>query len=244
MIEDEAKDISGAPQTSRSLYWRRFWTGRSVSQHAQPGVELPEFYRREAAVFRLLTGLDAPRRVLELGCAGGELYEAMGWESAEYTGIDISEGMLQRFRDRHPQARLVVSDAATFRDDIRQFDLILSNDVAFQFDKETFRVHLRNAKAMLAPNGVLVCGMLRWHAVWPSRLIAHARFVKMERPSAGVFTITRELYHFVFHTTAFRISELHRLAAEEGFSCEVFGSVSAPGTLHACLRHAPANSPA
>lgn len=217
-------------------YWRRFWAKRSQSAQVDPPEALPEFYRREAEIVRLLTGMQMPRRVLELGCAGGELYEASGWSETAYTGVDFSASMLQRFRDRHPGARLILGDATTYVDDSQQFDLIFSNSVSHYFDRSMFRQHLKNARRMIAPTGVLMCGEVRWTALLLQRLIADVRYVRAHEPDAGLVSITRALYDELFRTTSFRVSELHVLAREAGFSCEVNGSLNAPGTLDVCMR--------
>ena len=174
--------------------------------------------------------------MLELGCAGGEQYDASGWAEADYTGVDFSAGMLQHFRDRHPHARVLLRDAETYLDETRQFDLIVSNSVVQYFDRNMYRRHLANARRMIAPDGVLLCGEVRWKALLVQRLIADVRYVREHQPGAGIATLVRALYDEVFRTTSYRISELHHLAAEAGFSCKVFGSLNAAGTLDVCMR--------
>ncbi len=73
--------------------------------------------------------LQAPARVLDLGCGSGlstlELRRA--YPQAEIVGADISPDMLEAASRRLPDARFVEGDAATI--DTRGFDLVFANAV-------------------------------------------------------------------------------------------------------------------
>src|SRR5688572_11381632 len=50
-------------------------------------------------------------RVLEIGCATGDLLAAL--EPAEGVGVDIAPRMVERARAKHPHLRFIVDDAET-----------------------------------------------------------------------------------------------------------------------------------
>jgi trans-aconitate 2-methyltransferase len=60
--------------------------------------------------------LDAPRRIVDVGCGPGNSTELLAarWPEAEVTGIDNSETMLAEARKRLPGARFALADASTW----------------------------------------------------------------------------------------------------------------------------------
>jgi len=65
-------------------------------------------------------------RVLELGCGGGDLLDAVQPERG--LGIDHSEAMVRLARERHPALEFAVADAAELAGD-EKFDYILMSDL-------------------------------------------------------------------------------------------------------------------
>jgi SAM-dependent methyltransferase len=67
-----------------------------------------------------LMGWDWSRieRVLDLGCATGELAAWMKWtgRSAEYVGVDRRDDVIEEARRRHPEARFINGDLYGLRD--------------------------------------------------------------------------------------------------------------------------------
>jgi ubiquinone/menaquinone biosynthesis C-methylase UbiE len=72
------------------------------------------------------------KSLLDVGCGLGDLYAYLlekGIE-AEYTGVDILEGMIERARSRHPAARFLVGnifDRSFMRN--RKFDLLYCSGI-------------------------------------------------------------------------------------------------------------------
>lgn len=104
---------------ARVAYWDRFalesadWTG------------LRGYYRRRLAeLYRF--AVPEGMRVLELGCAQGDLLAAL--RPAHGVGIDFSPEMIRRARERHPDLQFVLADAHDFRLE-GTFDFIVASDL-------------------------------------------------------------------------------------------------------------------
>lgn len=74
--------------------------------------------------------VDAPRRVVDVGCGPGNSTELLvqRWPDAEVTGFDTSPVMLEAARSRVPTARFVAADAASWTAD-QPVDVIFANAV-------------------------------------------------------------------------------------------------------------------
>jgi trans-aconitate 2-methyltransferase len=72
--------------------------------------------------------LEAPGRVLDVGCGPGNSAEAIAkrWPGAAITGIDSSEAMIEKAREAHPEWRWIVADASSLVPD-GPYDLVFSN---------------------------------------------------------------------------------------------------------------------
>jgi SAM-dependent methyltransferase len=82
------------------------------------------YQRRLAEVYRFFCPLDA--RVLELGCARGDL---LAWlKPASGVGVDFSDEMIARAKERHPELRFFQADAHELELD-EEFDVIILSDL-------------------------------------------------------------------------------------------------------------------
>jgi trans-aconitate methyltransferase len=114
-----------------------------------------------AGEIRLLLGALNGRRILDLCCGAGEVFEHLDIDPGLYRGIDYSPEMIAAFRARRPELRLDVADASRFRIS-DTFDLIMVNSALQYLDAAAVRRLLGNLSAMLAPDGrVLVSNIPR-----------------------------------------------------------------------------------
>jgi SAM-dependent methyltransferase len=119
---------------------------------AAPDDEAVEFYRSLAR--------DAPGPALEVGVGTGGLYLALLADGLDVTGVDVSEGMLDRLRERatarglDPEVR--VADATTL-DPRREYGLVYVPDRVFNHvvDLDAQRAALARLRDALAPGGRL-----------------------------------------------------------------------------------------
>ncbi|MGV8038648.1 MAG: glycosyltransferase [Thermoanaerobaculaceae bacterium] len=116
-----------APQKARERFTqarRRHWDAVAEREDRHRG--LGAHYRRMlAARYRHLVGKAG--RVLEVGCARGDLLAAL--EPIAGVGVDFSSEMLARARAAHPKLELVLADAHDLSGLGGQFDTIILSDL-------------------------------------------------------------------------------------------------------------------
>jgi SAM-dependent methyltransferase len=104
----------------RAAHWDSVASGWPAGRGGWGGA----YHRRLARLYRFL--VPAGARVLEVGCAQGDLLAAL--EPAEGVGVDFSPEMIARARARHPRLRFVEADAHEL-DLGETFDVIVLSDV-------------------------------------------------------------------------------------------------------------------
>ncbi|MEO1234323.1 MAG: methyltransferase domain-containing protein [Myxococcota bacterium] len=75
---------------------------------------------------RIAARIDASTSVLDVGCGTGLLLDLIDIPPDRYLGVDVSEGMLQRAKKKHPHHRFVTADAQRMSSDLGRFDLVVS----------------------------------------------------------------------------------------------------------------------
>lgn len=142
---------------------------RAADRAGDTGVALYALGRAdllEAATNEVIAALprwgaaETPRRVLEIGCGSGRFLEKLAAAAELAVGIDVSQRMLRRARDRCVGVtacfvQTTGRDLALFRD--RSFDLVLAADV-FPYIVSAGLADLYAAEAarVLEPNGILL----------------------------------------------------------------------------------------
>src|SRR5271170_6590974 len=138
--------------------WKLFWSDQNDPRHPKTA----DFLLRHGREFTLVGVNPTGKRVLELGCGSGSLFEIIGFDQAKcYRGVDFSEKMLATFRSTHPAVDVSCADASSYIDDSK-YDLIFSNQVVQYFNRGMLKRHVANAHTMLAPGGTIVIGSVPW----------------------------------------------------------------------------------
>jgi SAM-dependent methyltransferase len=97
----------------------------AVAQHySHDGFFRKAYHRRLAEIYRFL--IPAGARVLEVGCACGDLLAAL--RPSYGVGVDFSPEMLRRARERHPDLHFVDADAHEL-DLHEEFNFIILSDL-------------------------------------------------------------------------------------------------------------------
>lgn len=98
--------------------------------------------------------VDAPRRVIDLGCGPGNSTALLRqrWPGAEIIGLDHSPEMIAAAQQSHPEGKWLIADVRSWTDPV-PFDVIFSN-AAFQWVPDHAALVPRLLR-MVNPGGVL-----------------------------------------------------------------------------------------
>lgn len=134
------------------------WEWNPETYLAEMAAEIPGYEELQEAVTAATAGIDAAR-VLELGTGTGEtaLRVRAGQPAAEWVGIDASEAMLGRARERLPDADLRLQ---RLEDELPSgpFDLVVSALAVHHLDGAGKRELFARVAGVLRPGGVFVLG--------------------------------------------------------------------------------------
>jgi ubiquinone/menaquinone biosynthesis C-methylase UbiE len=111
------------------------------------------------------------KKILDLGCGNGRLYELLKDRTIDYYGVDFSEKLIEIARSRYPKARFQVADVLNLPFPNNFFDKIFSIAVFHHIPSRQFRLQfLREAKRVLKPEGKLI--LVVWNLnTWKKSLL-------------------------------------------------------------------------
>lgn len=130
------------------------------------------------------------KRILDVGCGTGMSTAALAsnWKTAEITGADLSEEMLQKARESLTYVTFVQRDCSQSLADMGTFDLIFSNAfLQWIPDQEGF---IRNSFSMLDKGGVFAAQIPLFDEMPASKCISNAvknlpeRFADIAKPAS------------------------------------------------------------
>lgn len=118
----------------------------------------PADYEGEAAVYIDLikqNSLHTPSKLLHLGCGAGG-HDGIFKRHFAVTGVDISLGMLEKARLRHPDVQYIEGDMRTVRLG-RVFDaVVIPDSIDYMSSLSELRMAIGTAVAHLKPGGALL----------------------------------------------------------------------------------------
>lgn len=136
--------------SSRIAYNELAWTEDLLAD--------PSDYEGEAAAYVDLikrNSLHTPSTLLHLGCGAGG-YDSIFKRYFDVTGVDISLGMLDKARLRHPDVEYIEGDMRTVRLG-REFDAeAIPDSIDYMGSLPELRMAVETAVAHLKPGGVLL----------------------------------------------------------------------------------------
>ena len=97
------------------------------------------------------------RKILDVGCGAGELYDYIKFDPQHYLGVDFSNNMLKTFKERHPEVDLKYGEASTLMLN-EKFDFIIVNNVIQYCNPITMTKSINNIANMLAEGGTIFLG--------------------------------------------------------------------------------------
>lgn len=135
-------------------------------------------------------------KILDVGCGTGMSTAplAENWKTAEITGVDLSEEMLQVARETIPSASFVQRDCSKSLKDMGKFDLIFSNAfLQWIPNQEEF---ITNSFEMLNDGGIFATQIPLFDAMPANECLLNAEKVMSDKFS-GI-----ESEKYVFHSPA------------------------------------------
>lgn len=104
---------------------------------------------------RLLVEPQPGDRVLDIGSAAGAIVHYLSTFGCDVVGVDLSELGVQKARERYPELRFEVGDAAKLPFADGSFDKVVAADVTEHLDDATLRGMFAEAHRVLVPGGTL-----------------------------------------------------------------------------------------
>lgn len=93
--------------------------------------------------------------LLHFGCGAGG-HDTFLKKHFEITGVDLSKGMLEIARKRHPEIEYIEGDMRTIKLD-RQFDVVaIPDSIGYMASEKDLAAAISNAAAHLKPGGILI----------------------------------------------------------------------------------------
>ena len=78
---------------------------------------------------KLKTGRPDLKTLLDFGCGTGNYYPLITELGFEYEGVDVTEKMMEKAREKNPGIKVSVDDIYKSKFDYSSFDVVLNNDV-------------------------------------------------------------------------------------------------------------------
>lgn len=96
-------------------------------------------------------------RVLDIGCGNGRLFPFIREKRARYTGVDYSEGLINKAKHLHSDGEFVVGDATALPFSNNAFDIAYSVATIHHIPGKELRTEfVREAARVLRPGGTFV----------------------------------------------------------------------------------------
>ena len=137
---------------------RDWWNDQT---HVDSYLKMTSDYAAGGFLMNLYHLLPDGKSLLELGMGPGKDLEILA-KRYRVTGSDVSELFLNLYREKHPDADLVLLDAVSpvFDDGNRRFDAVFSNKVLVHLNPDELRQSLIRQAELLSQGGIL------YHSFW------------------------------------------------------------------------------
>ncbi len=123
-------------------------------------IKMAEGYDGRELITELIKYLPQNSSVLEIGMGPGtDLTLLEEYYKEHVTGSDYSEFFIDRYRNNHPDANLIVLNAITLKTD-RKFHGLYSNKVLIHLTREELKQSIKRQADILEPEGI-IC-----HSFW------------------------------------------------------------------------------
>lgn len=179
----------------------------------------------------LLEYIKKNEKLLDLGCGNGRLYKRLQSLSVDYTGIDISEELIEEARKKNPGVNFLIGSATDLPFKDNQFDKIISIAVLHHIPSYELRIKfMEEVKRVLKKDGTMILTVWNLQDKKIARIkyfwsiIKKIFFSKEDigdiyypwKDSQGKIMVQRYIH-------LFKMRELKKLARRAGFLIENYG---------------------
>ena len=211
-------------------HWKKFWAEKDNPLHSASD---DAYYDRLAAELRLLLP-EKFSSFLDIGCGNGVLYERLGLDKIRYTGIDLSDAMIRKFKTDHPKADVSVCDVSGFRP-TEKFDVIFTHGVLQNIPfSELSKILQKNAEWLASGGKIIHAGVLwdRGRRVVESGVLSKSPSPMYKR-WGNMFLVRTGLKLGMGHW--YSMKKTKAAARRLGFDTSFSGSLLYPYRFHAVL---------
>lgn len=169
-------------------------------------------------------------RVLDVGCGNGRFYEIIQKTGADYTGIDISEKLIEIAKKKFPKGKFFVGDALEMPFADNYFDTVYAIALLHHIPSRDFRLKVLNeAKRVLKKNGLLITSVWNlWKGQKTRDLISKFTVLKLlkktELDFGDILMTFEKMKDCYFHY--FTKKELEKLVTKGNFKIIKSGEIS------------------
>jgi cyclopropane fatty-acyl-phospholipid synthase-like methyltransferase len=121
-------------------------------------IQMAKDYDGRQNIAHLSNFLSSGSSILEIGMGPGKDLEILS-KDYKVTGSDISNIFLDIYREKHPNARLLLLDAISLETNLK-FDCIYSNKVLHHLSDKELKQSFQRQHKLLNPKGILC------HTIW------------------------------------------------------------------------------
>jgi SAM-dependent methyltransferase len=172
---------------------RELWDREARTFDQEPDHGLSESATRAAWRDLLLGVLPTfPARIADLGCGTGTLTRLLVDEGFDVDGLDFSPEMIKRAREKVPEARFVVGDAADPALEPSAYDAVLSRHVLWAMPDPA--AAFAKWIGLLKPGGIAILIEGSWSTGAGLTAARAAQIVRSMRTEADVRLLTESVF--------------------------------------------------
>lgn len=155
-----------------------------ISNNREHWINKNRYYYKQL-INILKSNIEPNKKIIQIGCGIGQIIAALNPQSG--IGIDISEGMISKAKEKFPQVRFMVNDVENLKDINETFDYVLLVNVIG--DLIDIQRAFANIKKIITPKTRII--IIYYNYLWePLVKLAELLKLKIKQPIQNWLSIT------------------------------------------------------